>query len=151
MRWWATLYIGGRKTVELISDGPYSISRNPIYFGTFLLAIAVGVLAESVAFLAAVILVALAYVVLTTAIEEEKLLTYYGDSFQAYRRRVPRCAPHSALPLAKHDRGAGEGAAVRIPPHVPVDMDSHPLQSLGSHAVRTLVAGLVLAPLARTI
>ncbi|MGO8746902.1 MAG: methyltransferase family protein [Thermoguttaceae bacterium] len=97
MRWWATLYIGGRKSVELISDGPYSISRNPIYCGTFLLTVAVGVLAQSVAFLFAVILVAMAYVVLTTTIEEEKLLTCYGNSFRMYRSRVPRFAPNLRL------------------------------------------------------
>jgi protein-S-isoprenylcysteine O-methyltransferase Ste14 len=97
MRWWATLYIGGRKSVELISDGPYSMSRNPIYFGTFLLTIAVGAWAQSVAFLFAVVLVALAYVVLTTAIEEQALLRCYGDAFQAYRHRVPRFAPDVRL------------------------------------------------------
>ena len=136
MRWWATLYIGGRKSVELISDGPYSISRNPIYFGTFLLTVAVGVLAQSVAFLFAVILVALAYVALTTTIEEEKLLTCYGNSFQAYRRRVPRFAPDVRL---FHSRSTIEvqtkGLRVRIPPDVQVGVDSHPLQSGDSPAI----------------
>ena len=152
MRWWATLYIGGRKSVELISDGPYSISRNPIYCGTFLLTVAVGVLAQSVAFLFAVILVAMAYVVLTTTIEEEKLLTCYGNSFRMYRSRVPRFAPNlRSLPLAEYDRGADEGPAGRIPPDVQVGVDSRPLQSRDSPAIRSMVAGLVLASLVRRV
>ena len=28
---WATLYIGGRKSAVVVSTGPYSITRNPLY------------------------------------------------------------------------------------------------------------------------
>ncbi len=30
-RLWCTLYIGGRKSAVIVSDGPYSIVRNPLY------------------------------------------------------------------------------------------------------------------------
>src|ERR1041384_2965565 len=30
-RLWSTLYIGGRKSAELVRTGPYSITRNPLY------------------------------------------------------------------------------------------------------------------------
>jgi protein-S-isoprenylcysteine O-methyltransferase Ste14 len=39
LRLWSTLYIGGRKRVVLVSDGPYSLCRNPLYVGTFLIAL----------------------------------------------------------------------------------------------------------------
>src|SRR5262249_52734718 len=36
IRLWATLYLGGRKGRTVICDGPYSVVRNPLYIGTFL-------------------------------------------------------------------------------------------------------------------
>lgn len=30
-RFWATLYIGGHKNKDVITDGPYSICRHPLY------------------------------------------------------------------------------------------------------------------------
>src|SRR5262245_36841884 len=33
-RFWATLYIGGRKERELVTDGPYSLCRHPLYLGS---------------------------------------------------------------------------------------------------------------------
>ena len=50
LRWWATLYIGGRKTYELVCHGPYSICRNPLYVGTWLMAISVACLIQSLVF-----------------------------------------------------------------------------------------------------
>jgi protein-S-isoprenylcysteine O-methyltransferase Ste14 len=34
-RTWASLYIGGRKIDELVTVGPYSTMRNPLYFFPF--------------------------------------------------------------------------------------------------------------------
>lgn len=39
-RFWATLYVGGRKGSSVISEGPYSVCRNPLYLASFLLVIA---------------------------------------------------------------------------------------------------------------
>src|SRR3989339_1941276 len=47
VRIWCTFYIGSRKSKELICEGPYSLCRNPLYIGTFLLAIGVGLCFEN--------------------------------------------------------------------------------------------------------
>jgi protein-S-isoprenylcysteine O-methyltransferase Ste14 len=93
LRWWATLYIAGRKTDELICDGPYSICRNPIYCGTFLLTLSVAVFMESLTFTVAVIVVSLSYFFTTVFVEEAKLRSRHGGAFTTYCQRVPRMIP----------------------------------------------------------
>jgi protein-S-isoprenylcysteine O-methyltransferase Ste14 len=110
MRWWGMLYLGGRKIVNLVEDGPYSISRNPIYFGTLLLVLAIGVLQQSGSFLLAVAVVAVAYLILAVSVEERNLRARHGDRFEAYCRRVPRFFPrfrlfHSPAIIDVHVRG----------------------------------------------
>src|SRR5436190_20661746 len=41
-RTWCALYIGGRKTYDLVVLGPYSVSRNPLYVFSILGAAGVG-------------------------------------------------------------------------------------------------------------
>ena len=97
MRWWATLYLGGRKSKELITEGPYSVTRNPIYIGTFALTLAIGVLSQSVTFSLAVVVVAAVYVALTVTLEEHELRAEHGEQFRAYYERVPRFIPNPRL------------------------------------------------------
>jgi protein-S-isoprenylcysteine O-methyltransferase Ste14 len=97
MRWWGNLYIGGRKGAELVENGPYSICRNPIYLGTLLLALSIGVLAQSVVFVLAVAVVAAAYLILAVSVEERDLRSRHGERFEAYRRRVPMLFPKFRL------------------------------------------------------
>jgi len=96
LRWWATLYVGGKKSIALITDGAYSVTRNPLYLGTFLLALSVGVLAQSATFCAGVVVVG-GFYLNTVSVEEHKLRLLYGDSFHAYCQRVPRFLPNFRL------------------------------------------------------
>ncbi|MEW6635116.1 MAG: isoprenylcysteine carboxylmethyltransferase family protein, partial [Pseudomonadota bacterium] len=41
-RLWSTLYIGGRKSAEVVTGGPYSITRNPLYLFSTVAAAGVG-------------------------------------------------------------------------------------------------------------
>lgn len=92
-RAWCTLYIGGRKKAELVQDGPYSISRNPLYVFSFIGAAGVGAAAGSVV---AILLVALAcYAVFAIVVikEEAFLSDRFGADYKAYCARVPRFWP----------------------------------------------------------
>lgn len=93
LRWWATLYIGGRKTTELVTGGAYSFCRNPLYLGTFLMQIAVVCFLESATLAAATLLVSAYYLGVTVAAEERRLSGIYGAKFDDYVRRVPRMIP----------------------------------------------------------
>mgnify|MGYP003732046007 CR=1 FL=1 len=46
-RLWCAIYIAGYKSNYLITSGPYSISRNPLYFFSLIGAIGVGFASES--------------------------------------------------------------------------------------------------------
>lgn len=92
-RWWATLYIGGRKTNQLTTEGPYSICRNPIYLGTFLLTMAVAVFLGSLTLVVGIFLVSIFYFQTTVSVEEERLLARHGEEFRDYCARVPRIIP----------------------------------------------------------
>jgi protein-S-isoprenylcysteine O-methyltransferase Ste14 len=96
-RWWATLYIGGRKTKQLVSDGPYSICRNPIYLGTVLLTLSVAIFLQSVTLFIATLAVTVFYLTITVPIEEARLKSKHGRAFEEYCRRTPKFLPRFSL------------------------------------------------------
>ncbi len=54
-RWWASLYISGRKDAQVVCDGPYSLVRHPLYLGTCLMGLSVAVFLQSLVFLVALL------------------------------------------------------------------------------------------------
>lgn len=92
-RAWSILYIGGRKTNELVDLGPYSVSRNPLYMFSFLGALGVGLQSGSIVI--GLICLAVAAIVFVPVVygEEEVLARTFGQSFQDYKVRVPRFGP----------------------------------------------------------
>jgi protein-S-isoprenylcysteine O-methyltransferase Ste14 len=93
-RVWASALISGRKNLELVTDGPYSIVRHPLYFFSFL-----GFLGAGMAFESLVLAVAFGSTFLLThwpAIlrEENRLHQLFGDEFRIYQESVPRFLPH---------------------------------------------------------
>ncbi len=96
-RLWSTLYIGGRKSAEVVTGGPYSITRNPLYLFSSLAAIGVGAQMGS-------IVVAIGFGILCAAafhiviLREEKFLSgVMGAPYQAYLASVPRFFPRLSL------------------------------------------------------
>ena len=96
-RTWASLYIGGRKGEQLITDGPYSVTRNPLYFFSIFGAAGAGAQLGSV--IVGLIFGVLAWVVLYVVIfqEEQLLAEYHGAPFATYKRKVPRLLPNPWL------------------------------------------------------
>jgi protein-S-isoprenylcysteine O-methyltransferase Ste14 len=96
-RCWCTLYIGGRKSAEIVRGGPYSITRNPLYVFSAIGAAGIGAMSGSivvaVAF-AVITAVAFHFVILT---EEAYLSETFGEPYAAYMRDVPRFFPDPRL------------------------------------------------------
>ena len=92
-RLWCSLYISGHKNAELITTGPYSLSRNPLYFFSLLGFAGIGFASETVtlgAVLAAAMLIGYPAVIRQ---EEAVLRERFGAEFEAYCARVPRFLP----------------------------------------------------------
>ena len=96
-RTWSTLFIGGRKNRALILEGPYSITRNPLYL--FSLVGAVGVGAQFGSITVALVCGFVVWVVFlwTVRREEAALLATFGHDYQRYVERVPRFWPNMSL------------------------------------------------------
>ena len=96
-RWWATLYIGGRKHWMIVSEGPYSVCRNPLYVGTFCMCFGVAFFLESVTLGIGLLLMAAYYLPITVSAEEHMLRARFGQPYNEYCERVPRFWPRLKL------------------------------------------------------
>jgi protein-S-isoprenylcysteine O-methyltransferase Ste14 len=77
---------------ELRTEGPYAITRHPIYTG-ILGMVAGSALLQSAGRWLAVCVVAGVLVAMKVRAEERLLESEFGDAYAAYRRRVPRLVP----------------------------------------------------------
>lgn len=96
-RVWVSAYISGRKSVELVTDGPYSMTRNPLYFFSFIAYVGAGLAFERVTLAVAFGVLFFATHWSTIIAEETKLRESFGDQFDDYARRVPRFVPRPGL------------------------------------------------------
>ena len=96
-RLWSILYIGGQKSATVIDKGPYSVTRNPLYFFSSIAAAGVGALTGSVvATILFGMLCALAFLVVIWR-EEDYLRANLGAAYVDYLQRVPRFFPDPRL------------------------------------------------------
>lgn len=96
-RIYSTAFIGGLKNKNLVTEGPYSVCRNPLYFYSLLGMAGVGMLtAQLVPF---VLLVGGFFLMYQTVIRrEEKFLSEkFSKTFEEYRAQVPRFWPKFSL------------------------------------------------------
>jgi len=96
-RLWCAMYIAGHKSQQLITEGPYSMSRNPLYFFSLLGSVGVGLCTET---LCVPLLIAGAFAVYYPLVirgEERRLEAKHGGAFAAYRARTPAFVPKASL------------------------------------------------------
>jgi len=92
-RLWCSLYISGHKDSALVTVGPYSVTRNPLYFFSFLGFIGVGLATETVTLaLVMTCFFAIVYPIIIRR-EETLLRARFGATFTDYCARVPRFVP----------------------------------------------------------
>jgi protein-S-isoprenylcysteine O-methyltransferase Ste14 len=105
LRLWCTLYIGDRKNDELATTGPYSVCRNPLYLGSMLGAVGVGMQTGMASFAVLGGLICWAIFAVVVRREEAFLHGRFGPAYARYCARTPRFWPRLDL----YDDGAGAG------------------------------------------
>ncbi|MFJ6024289.1 methyltransferase family protein [Brevundimonas sp. NPDC092305] len=93
-RAWCSLYNGGRKKAEIVDQGPYSISRNPLYVFSFIGAFGMGAQSGSLTVAALFVLIAVLVFATTVRREETWLTGTFGDRYRVYVARTPRFWPN---------------------------------------------------------
>jgi protein-S-isoprenylcysteine O-methyltransferase Ste14 len=92
-RLWCLSYIAGMKNEVIVTEGPYSVVRNPLYVFNFIGAVGFGFAVENpvLAFL-----LAIAFAVFYPSVirrEEETLTQAFGERFARYCDATPRWIP----------------------------------------------------------
>ena len=92
-RLWAILFIGARKNAELVTDGPYSMCRNPLYFFSLLGIAGVGLMFGSLLLTALVTAAAIVIFRYTALREASYLRSRFPAAHEAYAARTPLLWP----------------------------------------------------------
>lgn len=94
-RAWTSAYISGFKNKKLITTGPYSISRNPLYFFSFLSFLGAGLVFRSILLTFFFTLLFFLMHWSTILKEERRLKRIFGRPFESYMESVSRFFPKS--------------------------------------------------------
>jgi protein-S-isoprenylcysteine O-methyltransferase Ste14 len=99
MRSWGSAYLRVEvvldsvvRTEKLVANGPFRYIRNPLYFGNFLMAAGIGMLASRTGWLV-LMLGQILFAVRLIGREEAALAESQGDGYRAYVAAVPRLLP----------------------------------------------------------
>ncbi len=93
-RIWASLFIEGHKTKKVITDGPYSLIRHPLYLFSLMILLSLFLAIKSV-FIGLYLLTMFILFHIPTVLNEERVLTeLHGGDYMQYKNRVSRFIPN---------------------------------------------------------
>lgn len=92
-RIWASAYLVGKKNRVLVTEGPFSMVRNPLYLFSFLGFVGAGLLFESLTLAAVFAAVFLVSHWPAVRAEEQRLSELFGEEYERYCDEVPRFVP----------------------------------------------------------
>ncbi len=96
-RMWTRIFLGHRKAWQVVSDGPYSIVRHPLYMFSIIGTVGIGAQSESLVMMLAIVLPVSLTLYWMTGIEEADLTLRFGEAYRAYQARTPRFWPKPSL------------------------------------------------------
>ncbi len=96
-RLWALAFISGHKTKDLITEGPYSMVRNPLYFFSLIGAVGIGIMTNNVLIFGLIVILFGLYYPFVIRAEEKHLREVHGEVFDRYREKTPMFLPRPSL------------------------------------------------------
>ena len=96
-RLWSILYIGGKKNRVLVIDGPYSMTRNPLYFFSLTGLVGIGLIFSSLVLALALLAAGGLLFGYTAYREADYLRSRFGPAYEAYEARTPFFLPDPRL------------------------------------------------------
>jgi protein-S-isoprenylcysteine O-methyltransferase Ste14 len=96
-RIWCSFYISGRKDGQLVTEGPYSMSRNPLYVFSCIGMVGVGMTTKTMTYPILFLAIFGLYYPGIIAREERRLEELFCDVYLRYEQRVPRFWPRLRL------------------------------------------------------
>jgi len=90
------VFVGGRKGKSLVTNGPYSSCRNPLYLGSLMIALSAALFLHCLSGLGAIILAGAFYVAVVIPSEERQLSDAFPEEWKQYVATVPRLIPRLA-------------------------------------------------------
>ncbi|MBI1311773.1 isoprenylcysteine carboxylmethyltransferase family protein [bacterium] len=112
-RTWCLLAIAGRKDQELLTIGPYSMCRNPLYLFSLIGTVGIGLASRTFSAPLIALTAFLLYYVGVIRSEQRRLRELYGEEFDAYQSRV-----NALWPAFKSYKPLGETREVYVRPFV---------------------------------
>jgi protein-S-isoprenylcysteine O-methyltransferase Ste14 len=91
-RFWS-LHVEMREGHEFVKTGPFAYVRHPVYSSMVLEILGIGLMLNAWFTLAAVLLVFVPTMLARIRIEEEALITQFGDGYRDYMRSTPALIP----------------------------------------------------------
>ena len=106
IRAWAAGHI--RKNQRLAITGPYAMTRNPLYLGSFVLGLGFTIASNRLPLVALFALLFLGIYLPVMRVESAKMIELFGDDYKRYARRVPIFLPRLTPYRPEDDETAHE-------------------------------------------
>ena len=96
-RLWCSLYISGYKSNTLVTTGPYSVCRNPLYFFSLLGGVGVGLATETLTIPLLILIGFAIYYPYVIKREHKRLMDIHAEQYQQYCDKTPCFIPSFSL------------------------------------------------------